>query len=80
VQAHLVDRDALSEAQEKNDALMASEILKRAFRTDVEPLLATVRMEKDAAIDPVAAYRACGYRAKVAAERPKTSGSGGGIV
>ena len=80
VQAHLVDRAALSEAQETNDALMASETLKRAFRTDVEPILAMARLEKGAAIDPVAAYRASGYRAKVAAERPKVSGGGGGIV
>jgi L-rhamnose isomerase/sugar isomerase len=80
VQAHLVDREALSAYQEANDALMASETLKRAFRTDVEPILAMARLEKGAAIDPVAAYRASGYRAKVAAERPAVTGSGGGIV
>ena len=50
--------------QETNDALMASETLKRAFRTDVEPILAMARLEKGAAIDPVAAYRASGYRAE----------------
>jgi L-rhamnose isomerase/sugar isomerase len=80
VQAHLVDREALSAFQEANDALMASETLKRAFRTDVEPILAMARLEKGAAIDPVAAYRASGYRRKVAAERPKVLGAGGGIV
>ncbi len=32
------------------------------------------------AIDPVAAYRAAGYRAKVAAERPAVAGGSGGIV
>jgi L-rhamnose isomerase/sugar isomerase len=80
VQAHLVDREALSAYQESNDALMASETLKRAFRTDVEPILAMARLEKGAAIDPVAAYRVSGYRQKVAAERPAVTGSGGGIV
>jgi L-rhamnose isomerase / sugar isomerase len=80
VQAHLVDREALSAAQENNDALTASETLKRAFRTDVEPILAMARLEKGAAIDPVAAYRASGYRAKVARERPAVAGGGGGIV
>ena len=35
VQAHLVDRAALGRYQEENDALMASETLKQAFRTDV---------------------------------------------
>ena len=36
--------------------------------------------DKGAAIDPVAAYRASGYRARVAAERPAVAGGGGGIV
>jgi L-rhamnose isomerase / sugar isomerase len=80
VQALLVDRARLSDAQESNDALLASETLKRAFRTDVEPILAQARLEKGAAIEPVAAYRASGYRAKVAAERPAVTGGGGGIV
>jgi L-rhamnose isomerase/sugar isomerase len=40
VQAHMVDRARLSEYQEKNDALMALGTLKRAFQTDVEPILA----------------------------------------
>jgi L-rhamnose isomerase/sugar isomerase len=80
VQAVLVDRAALEGFQEGNDALMASQCLKTAFRTDVEPILAMARAEKGAAIDPVAAYRRSGYRAKVAAERPAVAGGGGGIV
>jgi L-rhamnose isomerase / sugar isomerase len=79
-QALLVDRAVLGGFQDGNDALMASATLKAAFRTDVEPILAMARLEKDAAIDPVAAFRASGYRAKVAAERPASAGSGGGIV
>lgn len=59
---------------------MASNILKRAFRTDVEPILATARVNNAGAIDPIAAYRASGYRKKVADERPAVSGAGGGIV
>ena len=80
VQALLVDRAALDGFQESNDALMASLALKAAFRTDVEPILAMARAEKGAAIDPVAAYRRSGYRARVAAERPAVAGGGGGIV
>ena len=80
VQALLVDREALSSYQESNDALMASEMLKRAYRTDVEPILAMARLEKGAAVDPVAAYRASGYRRKIGEVRPRTTGSGGGIV
>ena len=80
VQASLVDRTALATHQEANDALMAAATLRAAFRTDVEPILAMARLKKGAAIDPVAAYRASGYRAQVAAVRPKVSGAGGGIV
>ncbi|WP_136660726.1 L-rhamnose catabolism isomerase [Nitratireductor sp. XY-223] len=78
--ALLVDRAALAEFQENNDAVMAARELKTAFRTDVEPILAMARLEKHAAIDPVATFRSSGYRAKVSAERPMTSGAGGGIV
>ena len=79
-QALLVDRAALSGYQDENDALMASETLKRAFRTDVGPILAMARLEAGAAIDPVATFRRSGYRAEVAARRPQSGGSGGGIV
>ena len=79
-QALLVDRAALREAQDGNDALGATTLLKRAFRTDVEPILAAARAEAGGAIDPVASYRASGYRARVADIRPAVIGAGGGIV
>lgn len=79
-QALLVDRTALDAFQEENDALMASETLKTAFRTDVGPVLAMARLRSGGAVDPVAAYRASGYRRKVANERPAARGTGGGIV
>jgi L-rhamnose isomerase/sugar isomerase len=79
-QALLVDRAALHGFQDDNDALMASETLKQAFRTDVEPILAMARLKAGGAIDPIGAYRASGYRAKVASERPAVRGTGGGIV
>ncbi|MGV1801012.1 L-rhamnose catabolism isomerase [Agrobacterium vitis] len=79
-QALLVDRAALDGYQNDNDALMATETLKRAYRTDVEPILAKVRLDAGGAIDPVAAYRASGYRAKVSTERPAVKGGSGGIV
>jgi L-rhamnose isomerase/sugar isomerase len=80
VQAHLVDRVALATHQDDNDALMASETLKQAFRTDVSPILAMARFEKNAAIDPVGVYRAAGYRQKIGDVRPKVNAAGGGIV
>ena len=79
-QALLVDRKALEGYQDGNDALLATETLKAAFRTDVEPILAMARLENAGAIAPVATYRKSGYRAKVAAERPESKSGGGGIV
>ncbi|MCM2292348.1 L-rhamnose catabolism isomerase [Allorhizobium sp. BGMRC 0089] len=79
-QALLVDRAALDGYQDENDALMATETLKRAFRTDVEPILAEARRQKGGAIDPVSAYRASGYRAQVGKSRPPVKGGSGGIV
>ena len=43
-QALLVDRKALAGYQDGNDALMATQTLKAAFRTDVEPILAMARL------------------------------------
>jgi L-rhamnose isomerase/sugar isomerase len=81
VQAHLVDREALSEAQEKCDPLSALSILKQAFTTDVAPILAMARERAGGAIDPIATYRASGYRGRKAAERPTKKGAASsGIV
>lgn len=79
-QALLVDRGALDAAQQANDALAATQLLKDAFQTDVTPLLQRVRADAGGAIDPVATYRASGYRQRVAAARPAAAAGGGGIV
>ena len=79
-QALLVDRAALDAAQGANDALTATQLLKTAFQTDVTSLLQRVRLDAGGAIDPVAAYRASGYRQRAAEERPAIAGGGGGIV
>ncbi|MEM8825498.1 MAG: sugar isomerase [Pseudomonadota bacterium] len=78
--ALIVDRSGLAEAQRKNDALLASQILKAAFRTDVRPLVAEARRRSAGALDPVAAYRSAGYRDMVAKARPAVTGGSGGIV
>jgi len=70
VQALLVDRAALADAQDRSDAIAALATLKRAFLTDVSPILALARARAGGAIDPVAAYRASAYRQRKAAERP----------
>ncbi|MEX1275844.1 MAG: L-rhamnose catabolism isomerase [Bacteroidota bacterium] len=79
-QALLVDRPALEEYQESNDALMALKTLKRAFTTDVTPILQMARMNSGGAIDPVAMFRASGYRKKKAKERPAATSSRSGII
>ncbi|HYJ48248.1 MAG TPA: L-rhamnose catabolism isomerase [Pyrinomonadaceae bacterium] len=75
VQAHLVDRAALSEAQESCDPLVALSILKQAFTTDVSPILATARERAGGALDPIAAYRASNYRHHKTKERPAWKGA-----
>lgn len=79
-QALLVDRAGLKAAQEANDALAATQALRLAYRTDVEPILAMARMEQGGAIDLLATYRASGYRAKVAEVRPEVAAGSSGIV
>src|SRR5437764_4028001 len=81
VQAHLIDRNALTEAQDKCDPLLALSILKQAFTTDVAPILATARKRAGGAIDPIATYRQSGYRRRKAEERPVRKGAAAsGIV
>jgi len=80
VQAHLVDRARLAEHQERNDPLLALEALKEAFRTDVGPILAMARQRAGGAIDPVATFRASGYRQRAAQARPAVARVGAGIV
>jgi L-rhamnose isomerase / sugar isomerase len=80
VQALLVDRAALEAAQDANDAVAALQALKRAFTTDVEPILAMARHRAGGAIDPVGVYRASGYRQRCAAARGLAVRPGAGIV
>jgi L-rhamnose isomerase / sugar isomerase len=80
IQAHLVNREKLAEAQLKGDAIMALATLKEAFITDVSSILATARERNGGAIDPIAAYRASGYRNFKAKERPAQIGISAGIV
>jgi L-rhamnose isomerase/sugar isomerase len=43
--------------------------LRAAYETDVSPILAECRLRKDTALDPIAAYRATGYRREMAKTR-----------
>ena len=79
-QASLIDRNALGAAQDHGDVMVARQIVKQAFITDVSPILAEARRRKGGAIDPLIAYRGSGYRAAKAAERPAAGVAAAGIV
>jgi L-rhamnose isomerase/sugar isomerase len=67
--ACLVDRKKLQDAQSRMNVVDAENCLKDAFATDVRPMLADWRKRKGIDPDPLSAYRASGYEAKVAKER-----------
>ncbi len=75
--ALLVDRAALAEQQQNNDVMAAFQTLRRAFNTDVSPILAMARLDAGGALDPIAAYRESGWRARKARERRASTGSAG---
>lgn len=67
--AMLVDRDALAAAQAAGDVLGANGIFMDAFYTDVRADLAAWRESRGLPGDPMAAFAATGYLAKIAADR-----------
>ena len=68
--ACLVEHDDLASHQASGDVIMAERTLKRAYETDVRPLVAEARRRRGGALDPLLAFRASGYRTQKAAERP----------
>jgi L-rhamnose isomerase/sugar isomerase len=68
--ACLVSHETLAGYQDSGDVIMAERTLKRAYETDVRPLVAEARRRRGGALDPIAAFRASGYRAQKAVERP----------
>jgi L-rhamnose isomerase/sugar isomerase len=79
-QALLVDREALLFHQERNDALLARETLMAAFQIDTGPIVARARAAAGGAIDPIAVFRASGYRERKAKDRPQELAGRSGIV
>lgn len=79
-QALLVDRQGLLSDQEKNDAIMAMRKLKKAFVTEVSPILGTARHRSGGAIDPIRVYRESQYRKRKGVERPAVNTTNSGIV
>ncbi len=67
--ALLVDRAALTEAQNAGDVLVANAIFSDAFYTDVRPVLAQWRESRGLPADPIAAFAASGYQQQINSER-----------
>lgn len=67
--AVLVDQVSLKAAQASGDVLAAHDVLMDAYNTDVRPLLREWREENGIDPEPMKAYAASGYSAKIAAER-----------
>jgi len=67
--ALLINRLALKQARDNNDPVKAQELLQTAFQTDVRPLLREARLRKQAALDPLGAYRYFEVRKQLIAKR-----------
>ncbi len=69
LRALLLDREALSSAQESNDVLGASAVFMDAFYTDVRPVLAQWRESRGLPADPMRAFAQSGYLGQIADDR-----------
>lgn len=67
--AALVDHEALVKFQEKGQIIDAEMLLKKAFNTDVTPLIHDWRRSHELPLEPLLAHRESGYEAAAAAER-----------
>ncbi|WP_066220372.1 sugar isomerase [Formosa haliotis] len=71
--ALLVDQAQLKQAQSAHDVVACQEILQKAYRTDVRPLLAQARLQSGGALDPLGVYRELKIREALIQERGKHS-------
>jgi len=68
-QALLVNKAALTAAQNNNDVTLAQEILQQAYRTDVRPLVAEASLRAGGALDPISSFRKLKVRHNLIKER-----------
>lgn len=76
-QALLVDKAALTGAQEQNDVTGAQNILQNAYRTDVRPLVAEARLMSGGAIDPIGLFRTMRVREDLIGQRGSNTAATG---
>lgn len=77
--AALIDREALHNAQDSNDAMLAFRTLRYAYNIDVNPIINMASFEKGGAIEGIELYRKIEWRKRKSQER-KPVGLGAGIV
>lgn len=68
-QALLIDKKALTAAQQNNDVAQAQEILQQAYRTDVRPLIAEAALQQGGALDPIGSFRKLKVRDQLIKDR-----------
>jgi len=73
LKAALVDREQLSELQQRCELVAAEELYRGAFWEDVRPVVAAWREARGLAADPLAALRASGYVERTGRERGSRS-------
>jgi L-rhamnose isomerase/sugar isomerase len=76
--ATLVEHGTLARLQQKCELVDAEECLKRAFATDVRPVIREWRRSKGLPEDPLAAFRGSGYLERITRERAEKNQSAGG--
>jgi len=68
-QALIVNKTALVEAQDTNDAARAQDLLQAAYRTDVRPIVAEARVRGGGALQPVQLFCSLKIREQLITER-----------
>ena len=76
----LVDYSLLEKSQDSNDAIQSMQILKMAYNTDVNSIVAMARFENGNSIDPINTYRTLDYKKNKSLTRKNEGGSSSGIV
>jgi L-rhamnose isomerase / sugar isomerase len=71
--ALLVDRNALQNAQENNDVVVAEELLRDVFAIDTRALVAEATKQAGGAIDPIGVFRSLKIRENLIEKRGKNS-------
>ena len=76
----LVDYSLLEKSQDSNNAIQSMQILKTAYNTDINPIVAMTRFENGNSIDPINTYRTIDYKKNKSLTRKNEGGSSSGIV